>query len=50
MSLDRRVHPGGLAIWMSRKLNSTDVLEVLADVLTRRGTPQYILSGNDPYA
>ncbi len=33
-----------LAIRVKRKLNSTDVLETLADVMIDRGTPQYIRS------
>ena len=37
-----------LAIRVKRKLNSTDVLEVLADVMICRGTPQYIRSDNGP--
>lgn len=37
-----------LAIRVKRKLNSTDVLEVLADVTICRGTPQYIRSDNGP--
>ena len=36
--------PEALAIRVKRKLNSTDVLEVLADVMIGRGTPQYIRS------
>ena len=37
-----------LAIRVKRKLNSTDVLETLADVMIDRGTPQYIRSDNGP--
>ena len=37
-----------LAIRVKRKLNSTDVLEVLADVMICRGTPTYIRSDNGP--
>ena len=37
-----------LAIRVKRKLNSTDVLEVLADVMICRGTPQHIRSDNGP--
>ena len=37
-----------LAIRVKRKLNSTDVLETLADVMIVRGTPDYIRSDNGP--
>ena len=37
-----------LAIRVKRKLNSTDVLETLADVMIVRGTPTYIRSDNGP--
>ena len=37
-----------LAIRVKRKLNSTDVLETLADVMIVRGTPGYIRSDNGP--
>ena len=37
-----------LAIRVKRKLNSTDVLETLADVMIVRGTPDYIHSDNGP--
>ena len=37
-----------LAIRVKRKLNSTDVLETLADVMVRRGAPDYIRSDNGP--
>ena len=37
-----------LAIRVKRKLNSTDVLETLADVMIVRGKPDYIRSDNGP--
>ena len=37
-----------LAIRVERKLNSLDVLETLADLFLKRGTPQYIRSDNGP--
>ncbi len=37
-----------LAIRVKRKLNSTDVLETLADVMIVRGTPGYLRSDNGP--
>jgi putative transposase len=37
-----------LAIRVKRKLNSTDVLETLADVMIGRGTPNFIRSDNGP--
>ena len=37
-----------LAIRVKRKLNSTDVLETLADVMIVKGTPSYIRSDNGP--
>jgi putative transposase len=37
-----------LAIRVKRKLNATDVLETLADVMIGRGTPDYIRSDNGP--
>ena len=37
-----------LAIRVKRKLNSSDVLEALADVMIVRGTPTYIRSDNGP--
>ena len=37
-----------LAIRVKRKLNSTDVLETLADVMIGRGTPDFIRSDNGP--
>ena len=37
-----------LAIRVKRKLNSTDVLETLADVMIVRGRPDYIRSDNGP--
>ena len=37
-----------LAIRVKRKLNSTDVLETLAEVMIRRGTPDFIRSDNGP--
>lgn len=37
-----------LAIRVKRKLNSTDVLETLADVMVCRGTPDHIRSDNGP--
>lgn len=37
-----------LAIRVKRKLNSTDVLETLADVMICRGAPEYIRSDNGP--
>jgi transposase InsO family protein len=37
-----------LAIRVKRKLNSTDVLETLADVMISRGTPDFIRSDNGP--
>lgn len=37
-----------LAIRVKRKLNSTDVLETLADVMILRGPPAYIRSDNGP--
>ena len=37
-----------LVIRVKRKLNSTDVLETLADVMIVRGTPTYIRSDNGP--
>ncbi len=37
-----------LAVRVKRKLNSTDVLETLADVMIRRGTPDFIRSDNGP--
>ena len=37
-----------LAIRVKRKLNSTDVLETLADVMISRGTPEIIRSDNGP--
>ena len=37
-----------LAIRVKRKLNSTDVLETLADVMIVRGTPSYIRLDNGP--
>ena len=33
---------------MKRKLNSSDVLETLTDVIIGRGTPDYIRSDNGP--
>ena len=37
-----------LAIRVKRKLNSTDVLETLADVMILRGPPAYVRSDNGP--
>ena len=37
-----------LAIRVKRKLNSSDVLEVLAEPMLARGTPSHIRSGNGP--
>lgn len=37
-----------LVIRVKRKLNSTDVLETLADVMVCRGAPDYIRSDNGP--
>jgi len=35
-----------LAIRVNRRLNSTDVIDVLADLFTLRGVPEYIRSDN----
>ena len=35
-------------IRVNRKLNSTDVLDALADLFIRRGQPEYIRCDNDP--
>ena len=37
-----------LAICIKRKLNSTDVIDVLTDLLILRGVPGYIRSDNGP--
>lgn len=37
-----------LAIEVNRKLNSTNVIEVLSQLFVERGTPQYIRSDNGP--
>jgi len=37
-----------LAIRVKRKLNATDVLETLADVMILRGRPAYVRSDNRP--
>ncbi len=37
-----------LAIRVKRRLNSTDVLETLADLMILRGTPAYVRSDNGP--
>jgi putative transposase len=46
---DRRVHPAGcLAIQVDRKLNSTDVIDVLSDQFILRGIPGHIRSDHGP--
>ena len=49
-SLDRpgRELPGCLAIHISRKLNSQDVLHVLGKLFLRHGPPEHIRSDNGP--
>ena len=37
-----------LMIRVKRKLNSVDVIDVLADLFILRGPPAYIRSDNDP--
>ena len=37
-----------LAIWVKRKLNSTEVIDVLTDLFILRGVPAYIRSDNGP--
>lgn len=39
---------GALAIRVKRRLNSTDVLETLADLMILRGPPAYVRSDNGP--
>jgi putative transposase len=46
---DRRVHPAGcLALRIDRKLNSTDVIDVLSDQFILRGIPGHIRSDHRP--
>lgn len=40
--------PEALAIRVKRRLNSTDMLETLADLLILRGPPAYVRSNNGP--
>ncbi len=44
MDLRRDVEKEGLIIRVKRKLNSTDVLDALADLFILRGPPEYIRS------
>ena len=37
-----------LTIWVKRKLNSTDVIDVLTDLFILRGIPAFIRSDNGP--
>jgi len=37
-----------LAIWVKRKLNSTEVIDALTDLFILRGLPDYIRSDNGP--
>ena len=37
-----------LLLRLGRKLNSTDVIEVLSRLFVERGTPQYLRSDNGP--
>ena len=44
----RRVHERALTIRVARKLNSTYVVDALADLLILRGPPEFIRSDNGP--